>query len=139
MYPTPLVTERFAHAQLLVCATGCCCGRTDKRKPPVPVDWLKQTWKRERLNKAVQLTITGCLGPCDVLNVVCVVLADRLIWLGGLTEHRHYELLAAWAVACRDSAAAVPLPAGLAAHVFERFPASAPVCETQGRPAAAAS
>jgi predicted metal-binding protein len=120
----PLTTARRAVAQLFVCASGCCCGRTDKRKPPVPVDALKATWKTERLLKTVQLTIAGCLGPCDVLNVVAIVTPGGWMWLGGLNEPIHWEALIGWARTCKDTSAVAPLPPLLADLAFDRFPAA---------------
>ena len=65
-------TKRKSLMQVLVCV-GCCCGRVDRGKPEVPVDWLKADWKAARLNPYIQLTISGCLGPCDLPNVVAVL------------------------------------------------------------------
>ena len=54
-------TKRAAIAQV-ACCVGCCCGRTDCGFPAVPVERLKAVWKEEKLNRTVQLTISGCLG-----------------------------------------------------------------------------
>ena len=40
-------TKRKSLMQVLVCI-GCCCGRVDRGKPEVPVDWLKAEWKAAR-------------------------------------------------------------------------------------------
>ena len=64
---------------------GCCCGQTDRGFPPVPVERLKAVWKAEKLNKTVQLTISGCLGPCDLANVILVMTAGSMYWFGGIT------------------------------------------------------
>jgi cobaltochelatase CobN len=119
----PLTTTRACHAQLLVCALGCCCGRTDKGKPAVPVDWLKAEWRRRRLNPRVQLTMTGCLGPCDLVNVVGLITADGPVWLGGLQSAEHFQVLLDWAASVHDARHALPLPAALEAHCIPRFPA----------------
>jgi hypothetical protein len=66
-----LATKRIVIGQVSVCV-GCCCGNTANGKPPVPVDWLKKEWRARGLLKRVQLTISGCLGPCDVPNVVTI-------------------------------------------------------------------
>ena len=50
------LTNRTALAQV-ACCVGCCCGRTDRGFPPVPVERLKEVWKQEKLNRTVQLTI----------------------------------------------------------------------------------
>ena len=65
----PLATKRLVIGHLTVCQ-GCCCGNTENGRPPVPVDWLKKEWRARGLLKRVQLTISGCLGPCDLPNVV---------------------------------------------------------------------
>lgn len=121
-----LATKRACHAQFLVCALGCCCGRTDKNKPAVPVDWLKAEWRRRRLNPRVQLTMTGCLGPCDLVNVVGVLTAEAPLWLGGLVDDAHFVALVDWAAAMHDAGAALPLPDGLVPFRFDRFPTPSP-------------
>ena len=113
-------TTRKTFAQVLVCV-GCCCGRTDKGHPEVPVEWLKQEWRRRLLPKKVHLTISGCLGPCDATNVVLVMLGDRPVWLGGLETREHYAALANWASACDQAGALVPFPASLSRYQMERF------------------
>jgi hypothetical protein len=67
----PLATTRLVIGHLTVCQ-GCCCGNTENGRPPVPVEWLKKEWRSRGLLKRVQLTISGCPGPCDVPNVVTI-------------------------------------------------------------------
>lgn len=117
----PRSTRRHAFAQFLVCASGCCCGRTDKGKPAVPVPWLKAEWRARRLNPRVQLTIAECLGPCDLVNVVAVFSEDEPIWLGGLVDEEGFVELLLWATASRDAERLLPLPASLQPHRFDRF------------------
>jgi cobaltochelatase CobN len=121
MTPSPLATRRHAFAQFLVCASGCCCGRTDKGKPAVPVPWLKAEWRARRLNPRVQLTIAECLGPCDLVNVVAVFSEAGPIWLGGLTTDDSFQVLLDWATASREAGSLLALPLALQAHRFERF------------------
>jgi hypothetical protein len=117
---SPLTTKVQPPAQLLLCK-GCCCGRTDRGLPEVPVDRIKAIWKAEKLNRSVQLTISGCLGPCDLPNVAVVVTPSGTEWFGLIAGDAHYDALIAWARACREAGAALPLPEVLAAHRFERF------------------
>lgn len=118
-------TKRRTIAHVMVCA-GCCCGRVDKGKPPVPTDWLKANWKAARLQKTVQLTISGCLGPCDLVNVVCIMTDNQQIWLGGLTEANQYEAIYAWASEVTRQGAWIDLPTELMEYSFSRFlPSSA--------------
>jgi len=117
----PLATKRAAFAQIVVCASGCCCGRVDKGKPAVPVAWLKAQWRTRRLNPRVQLTIAECLGPCDLVNVVAIHAEPESIWLGGLVATAHFEALLEWATASHGTGQLQPLPDDLKPFRFHRF------------------
>jgi hypothetical protein len=60
-----LQTKRQVIGHVVMCS-GCCCGKTERGKPEVPVEWLKAQWKARGLLKNIQLSISGCLGPCDL-------------------------------------------------------------------------
>lgn len=107
-------------AQILICE-GCCCGRVDRGFPPVPRQWLKSEWKNAKLNRSVQLTMSGCLGPCDVANVVAILRPDGCTWLAGLTQPDEYGELLEWAKQVAARSALLPLPAELQQQAFERF------------------
>lgn len=115
-----VITKRQVLAQVMVCS-GCCCGRTDKGKPSIPVDWLKQSWKERKLLKNVQLTISGCLGPCDILNVVCLSTPARSYWFGGIVTDEPFHALLDWAETTRSLGYAAPIPEMLLPYQFERF------------------
>jgi cobaltochelatase CobN len=114
--------------QILIC-DGCCCGRVERDYPAVPRDWLKAQWKARKLNRHVQLTISGCLGPCDVANVVAILTRDGCTWLGELNCQDQYAELLAWASAAAETGVLPPLPAALERHLFSRFepPIAAPL------------
>lgn len=111
----PLVTKRLVLGNVAVCL-GCCCGNTAKGKPAIPVDWLKKEWKARGLLKQIQLTISGCLGPCDVPNVVAISNELGTQWLGGITEFSQYQSLLDWAVASVNAGELLLLP-----DEFQRF------------------
>jgi cobaltochelatase CobN len=115
-----LVTRVKSPAQVLLCK-GCCCGRTDRGLPEVPVERIKAIWKAEKLNRVVQLTVSGCLGPCDLPNVAVIASAGGLAWYGRLEGDAPYDTLIAWARASVAAGIALPPPAELEAHRFERF------------------
>jgi hypothetical protein len=115
-----MVTRVKAPAQVLLCK-GCCCGRTDRGLPAVPVDRIKAIWKAEKLNRAVQLTISGCLGPCDLPNVAVVVDARGTTWYGRLEGDAPYDALIAWARASVAAGTPLPAPDALEPHRFDRF------------------
>lgn len=113
-------TKRQTLGQVLICL-GCCCGRTDKGKPAVPTDWLKAEWKRRGLLKHVHLTITGCLGPCEIANVVSIVTPGGTHWFGDIDGLGHYQALLDWAVASAAAGELQPLPRLLESHRFSRY------------------
>ena len=82
-------------------------------------EWLKQEWKGRGLLKRVQLTISGCLGPCDVPNVIAIFLEGRTVWLGKITRRDQYQCLLDWATRCKNQGRALELPKELAAHMLE--------------------
>ena len=114
-----LTTKRSVIAQVLVCM-GCCCGQTERGRPGVPLEFLKSEWRRRGLMKRVQLTISGCLGPCDVPNVALIVVGQETFWLGNL-EGSDYQELIDWAVLCKQANRAVGLPKSLGVHEIAPF------------------
>ena len=104
-----LRTRRQPLAQIVLCQ-GCCCGQTERGLPAVPLDWLKPIWKSEKLNKVVQLSVSGCLGPCDLPNVCTIITPDEQAWYGRLTTREDYAVLLHWARQCRERGAVLPLP-----------------------------
>jgi hypothetical protein len=66
--------------------------RCNGEGPPwVPVEWLKDEWRKRGLLKRFQLTISGCIGPCDLTNVVEATSKSGSIWLGNITEFSQYR------------------------------------------------
>jgi hypothetical protein len=74
------------------------------------VEWLKDEWRKRGLLKRVQLTISGCVGPCDVPNVVVITSSSGSQWLGNIVEFEQYRSLLEWAVQCRDAGEMLALP-----------------------------
>lgn len=116
----PLKTKVKPPAQVLLCK-GCCCGKTERGLPEVPVDRIKAAWKSEKLNRGVQLTISGCLGPCDLPNVAVLVTPEGTEWYGRLDGDDHYDALIAWARSCLAAGATVARPEGWEGLRFDRF------------------
>ena len=80
-----LETKRRVIGQLIICK-GCCCGATQNGRPEVPVEWLKEEWRKRGLLKRFQLSISGCLGPCDLPNVVAINSETSSQWLAEITD-----------------------------------------------------
>jgi hypothetical protein len=105
----PLKTKRLVVGQVTICR-GCCCGNTGRGLPDVPVEWLKSEWRKRGLLKRVQLTISGCVGPCDVPNVVVITSPSGTEWLGNISDFDQYRSLLEWAEKCRDAGEMLDLP-----------------------------
>ena len=115
-----IVTKRKVHAQLAVCV-GCCCGRVDKGNPEVPVDRLKAAWKENKLLRYVQLSISGCLGPCDLKNVIKVSSARGQEWIGNLTDPAEFDLLIDWAMRVKAEDRLLDLPSAFDDRRFDPY------------------
>ena len=105
----PLKTKRLVIGQIMVCS-GCCCGAVGRGKPEVPIDWLKQEWRRSGLLKNVQLTISCCMGPCDLPNVVRISSPSVDVWLGNIRRAEQYSELVEWAAQSTAEGVLLPLP-----------------------------
>src|SRR5579862_159567 len=115
---TVLTTKRKVIAQVFVCQ-GCCCGQVERGRPEVPAQWLKEEWRRRDLLKRVQLTISGCLGPCDVPNVVAIVTQTSTVWLGNISRRDQYQSLLDWASRSKNLGCAIDIPSELLVHLLE--------------------
>ena len=93
-----LETKRRVMAQMIVCR-GCCCGATEKGRPGVPIEWLKDEWRKRGLLKRFQLTVSGCIGPCDLANVVEVSSDSGSVWLG---MSRSSTIIGLWSIGPAD-------------------------------------
>jgi hypothetical protein len=107
--PEQIEPKLLMLAQISIC-DGCCCGKTEKGHPEVPVQWLKQEWKLRGLLKRVHLSISGCLGPCDVPNVIAITSSEGTQWLALLNSRKHYAILADWAEQSKNADRLLPLP-----------------------------
>ena len=105
----PLKTKRLVFGQVTIC-NGCCCGNTERGLPEVLVEWLKKEWRRRGLLKRIQLTISGCVGPCDVPNVVIITTSSGTEWFGNITKFEQYRDLLEWAARCKDAGRMLVLP-----------------------------
>lgn len=63
----------------------------------MPSEWLKEEWRKRGLLKRFQLTVSGCVGPCDVPNVVVLNSEFGSQWLGNIRDFNQYRSLVEWA------------------------------------------
>lgn len=76
---------RVIEGQLFVCQ-GCCCGQTERGFPPVLLDAYKREWKARELRLRIHLTVTGCLGPCPLANVILILFGGETVWLHSIND-----------------------------------------------------
>jgi cobaltochelatase CobN len=73
------------------------------------------------LLKRLQLTISGCLGPCDVPNVIAVASEARTEWYGNVASREMYRDILDWASACVSEGRLLKLPKSFAGHSIDPF------------------
>jgi nitrile hydratase accessory protein len=103
--------------QLFVCASGCCCGRTEDGFAAVPAETFHQEWERRRLRNIVHLTIGGCLGPCALANVAMLLFDGQAQWFHSINSEALAVAIYDHIDAMLDAGACLP-PPPLAAHHF---------------------
>ena len=123
-------TIRVVKGHLLVCK-GCCCGNTEKNMPAVPIDTFKREWKERGIRRFIHLTISGCLGPCAVPNVVLLTFEGSTIWFHSINSENDVTEIYNYIDTLLNSGA-FSLPTGaLAGKIFQRYSTDA-VCSQSG-------
>jgi cobaltochelatase CobN len=116
----PLQTKRQVIGHVVICS-GCCCGKVERGKPEVPIEWIKKEWKARGLLKNIQLSISGCLGPCDLPNVISVTSPAMSVWLGNINRFEQYSALVNWASESKAAGSLLPLPREFETLRFDPF------------------
>jgi len=104
--------------QLFVCATGCCCGRTEDGFAAVPTETFHREWERRRLRNVIHLTIGGCLGPCALANVALLLFDGQAQWYHSIDSEALALALYDHVEAMLDADACLPPPPVLAPYHF---------------------
>jgi nitrile hydratase accessory protein len=104
--------------QLFVCATGCCCGRTEDGFAAVPAETFHREWERRRLRNIVHLTIGGCLGPCALANVALLLFDGQAQWFHSVDTDALAIALYDHIEAMLEADRCLPPPPALAAYQF---------------------
>jgi cobaltochelatase CobN len=111
---------RIQDGHLFVCQ-GCCCGRTDKGFPAVPLEEFKRQWKARGIRDRFHLTISGCLGPCPLANVILLQLRGQSVWLHSINSQEDVTLIYSYVEQVLAHQRYLELPAGLAGRQFQRY------------------
>src|SRR5919109_37554 len=106
---------------LLVCARGCCCGHTERGIAAVPIDFYKDEYKRRKIRKQVQLTMSGCLGPCPLANVVLLFFDGRPVWFQSINGEAQIRAVFDYIDQMLAADGYLPPPPELADYVFTYY------------------
>jgi cobaltochelatase CobN len=83
---------RVQDGHLFVC-NGCCCRRTEKGFPALPLDGFKRQWKERGIRRRFHLTISGCLGPGSLANVVLILFRGHSAWFHSINSPADVDLM----------------------------------------------
>ena len=111
---------RVQDGHLFVCK-GCCCGRTDRGFPEVPLDEFKSQWKERGIRRRFHLTISGCLGPCSMANVVLIQFRGRSVWLHSVNSADDVSQIYDYVEEMLRAKRWLPPPLGLQQQHFQRY------------------
>jgi cobaltochelatase CobN len=111
---------RVQDGHLLVC-NGCCCGRTEKGFPALPLEEFKDQWKKRGFRRRFHLTVSGCLGPCPLANVVLLQFHGRSMWFHSINQVKDVDLIYNYVERMLQGEAKLELPAELAGRHFQRY------------------
>jgi cobaltochelatase CobN len=124
---------RVQDGHLFVCQ-GCCCGRTDKGFPALPLDEFKEQWKARGIRRRFHLTVSGCLGPCPLANVVLILFRGRSLWLHSINSAEDVRSIYAYVEDMLRAEEYLDPPPELMSRSFERYLSQAgdhDTCESQ--------
>jgi cobaltochelatase CobN len=93
----------------------------DKGFPPLPLDEFKRQWKERGIRRRFHLTISGCLGPCPLANVILIQFLGRSVWLHSINHPEDVDLVYAYVEQMLLADAYLDPPAALAQRHFQRY------------------
>lgn len=111
---------RIQDGHLFVCQ-GCCCGHIEKGFPALPLEEFKRQWKERGIRRRFHLTISGCLGPCPLANVVLILFRGRSVWLHSINHPEDVDLIYGYVERMLIEESYVDPPSGLAERQFDRY------------------
>ncbi len=118
---------RIQEGHLFLC-NGCCCGRTEKGFPALPLEEFKQQWKKRGIRRRLHLTVSGCLGPCPLANVILLQFRGRSMWFHSINHAEDVALIYDYVEGMLLAETCLDPPAALAIRQFERYLAPSEGC-----------
>lgn len=111
---------RIQDGHLFVC-NGCCCGHTEKGFPSLALDEFKRQWKQRGIRRRLHLTISGCLGPCPLANVVFLHFRGRSLWFHSINQPEDVNVIYDYVERMLIDQTAIEVPDALKGRLFERY------------------
>ena len=133
--PVYLLQKR---AHLLVCAKGCCCGRTDRGNPAVPVNFYKKECASEAAADGA-IDDERLRGPCPMMNVALLVFDGRPTWFQSINSEPQILQLYDYIEAMLTADGCLPTPPDLLDYRFDYYLWGGPEWAARARPAATRS
>jgi cobaltochelatase CobN len=93
----------------------------DKGLPAVPLDEFKQQWKARGIRRRFHLTISGCLGPCPLANVVLIQFHGQSVWLHSVNNAADVTLIYDYVERMLAADAYLDPPPSLSSRHFQRY------------------
>ncbi len=116
-----LVNVARKQGHLFICATGCCCGHTERKFAPVPTELYHNEWERRKLRNKVHLTMAGCLGPCPLANIVLLLFDSHHIWFHSINSESQAMAIYDYIEQMLAANSYLPPSADLAIYTFTSF------------------
>jgi cobaltochelatase CobN len=111
---------RIQDGHLFLC-NGCCCGRTDKGFPELPLEEFKQQWKKRGIRRRFHLTVAGCLGPCPLANVVLLQFHGSSMWFHSINYAADVDLIYDYVERMLLAESLLDPPDALLSRQFDRY------------------
>jgi cobaltochelatase CobN len=85
------------------------------------VEEFKQQWKARGIRRRFHLTISGCLGPCPLANVVLILFRGRSLWLHSINDAADVDSIYGYVEEMLRAEQYLDPPPDLQRRSFERY------------------
>lgn len=111
---------RIQDGHLFIC-NGCCCGHTEKGFPELALEEFKSQWKKRGIRRRLHLTISGCLGPCPLANVVLLQFRGSSMWFHSINHADDVGLIYDYVERMLLAGSVLEPPDDLVSRRFDRY------------------
>jgi cobaltochelatase CobN len=87
----------------------------------LPLDEFKRQWKARGIRRRFHLTVSGCLGPCPLANVVLILFRGRTAWFHSINNSEDVDLIYSYVERMLLAESYLDPPTGLAERYFDRY------------------